>query len=262
MPNRTGSASLPVPTPLRIALLIALATTASPAAAAPPSLPARVRLVVLHTLGGPEYGRPERRWTFRTPEETFARWRPSFGAHWIVWTDGTIWPRRPGAGEPASFAPPSSNLRDQDLAERLVRHASPILSHVAGANSRSLGIEVAHSGRSDDPFPPEQVRSLAWLLRSLLALSRGRLGLADIAGHKDLDRRPAWVVERCPRGECLAYADADGRRYRRRVDPPEALFAALAREGLVVPRVGGEGDAELRRAEAIPEGAIPATRSP
>lgn len=101
------------------------------------------------------------------------------------------------------------------------------------------------------------MRSLAWLLRSLLALSRGRLSPAAIAGHKDMDRRPAWVVERCPHSDCPAYSDGDGRRYRRRVDPPEALFAALAKEGLVVPRAGGEGDEELLRAEACPEGAIP-----
>jgi hypothetical protein len=218
-----------------------------------------VRLVVLHTLGGPDYERPRRRWTFLPPPETFGLWRnPRFGAHWIVWTDGSIWPRHPAPGEGASFAPPASGELTPALAERLVRHAAPVLSHVAGANTRSLGVELAHSGRSDEAFPRRQIQALAWLLRSLLALSGGRLGPGSVVGHKDLDRQPAWVPERCPDRECPVYVDAEGRPYRRRVDPPEALFTALGREGLEVPRSGPKGDAELWRAEAITEGRVPA----
>ena len=230
---------------------------------AAPALPGRLRLVVLHTLGGPDYGRPERRWTFLTPEQTFGLWRrPGFGTHWIVWRDGSIWPRRKAAGEGDSFVPPAGGELTRALAERLVRHAGPVLSHVAGANSRSLGIEVAHSGRSDDPFPEDQVRALAWLLRSLFELSLGRLGPASVVGHKDMDRQPAWEHDRCPDLACPVYADDEGRPYRRRVDPPESLFAALAREGVRVPRVGVEGDLELLRAQAIPEGREPATAEP
>jgi hypothetical protein len=235
---------------------LALAVEAPPRPS--PSLPGRVRLVVLHTPGGPDYARPERRWSFLSPRDTFALWRrPSFGAHWIVWTDGSIWPRRPAEGEPASFVPQASGLAGGELAGRLVRHAAPVLSHVEGANTRSLGIEVAHSGRSDDPFPPEQVAALAWLLRSLFAISRGRLDAASVVGHKDLDRQPAWVPERCPGADCPVYVDEEGRPYRRRVDPPEGLFAALERRGLVVPREWAQGDAELLRAQGIPAGAVP-----
>ena len=230
---------------------------------APPALPTRVRLVVLHTLGGPDYGRPDRRWSFLTPRETFALWqRPGFGAHWIIWIDGSIWPRRPTSGEPESFFPPSAVLPSGALAERLAHHAEPVLSHVEGANTRSLGIEVAHSGRSSVLFPAEQMRSLGWLLRSLFALSAGRLGVRSVVGHKDLDLQPAWVSERCPDADCPVYVDPDGRAYRRRVDPPEGLFAALASQALPVPRGQAGRDTELLRAEAIPAGSVPATLSP
>jgi hypothetical protein len=226
-----------------------------------------VQRIVLHTLGGPFYGQPDRRWAFFTPAETFRLWRrPSFGAHWIVWRDGSIWPRHVEGGEPLSFTPPLSPGSpgeapglDPLLARRLVREAAPVYSHVAGANSRTVGIEIAHSGRTDDPFPPEQARAAAWLVSSLLALSQGRLGPQHVVGHKDLDRKPAYVGDRCSHADCLAYADGSGRPYRRRVDPPEALFDALAREGMRVPRGTSEGDAELLRAEAIPGDAVPAT---
>ena len=66
---------------------------AAPLAEAP-ALPARVKRIVLHTLGGPFYRDPARRWVFYSPAETFALWRrPGFGAHWIVWTDGSLWPQ-------------------------------------------------------------------------------------------------------------------------------------------------------------------------
>lgn len=241
--------------------LLAASSAAGPARApAGPALPERVRLVVLHTPGGPDYSRPERRWTFLSPRETFALWgRPGFGAHWTVWTDGSIWPRRPLEGEPESFRPATGRLAEGSVAARLVAHAAPVLSHVAEANTRSLGVEVSHSGRIEDPFPEAQIRSLCWLLRSIFALSGGRLDATSVVGHKDLDRRPAWVTERCPSGDCAVYVDGAGRPYRRRVDPPEGLFAALADQGLVVPRGWAEGDVELRRAEAIPPGRIPDT---
>ena len=75
-----------------------------------------------------------------------------------------------------------------------------------------------------------------------------------MVGHKDLDLQPAWVSERCPDADCPVYVDPDGRGYRRRVDPPEGLFAALASQALPVPRGQAGGDAELLRAEAIPGG--------
>jgi hypothetical protein len=127
---------------------------------------------------------------------------------------------------------------------------------VYGANSRTLGIELSHSGRSTDPFPDLQVRSLARLLRMLLAMSGGRLTAADIVGHKDMDRRPAYVLPSCERPGCPVFVDEAGRPFRRRVDPPEALFVRLKEEGLDVPRPP-DGDAALRRAEAIPPGTRP-----
>jgi hypothetical protein len=231
-----------------IALLGALLAGAP--AADDTALPRRVRRIVLHALGNPAYREPPRRWAFLTPRETHRLWRPRFGAHWIVWTDGSIWPRHPGRGEEPSFRAPSGPA-DRPWRRRLARQAAPVYSHLHRGNSDSLGIEVAHSGRSDDPFPPAQVRATAWLLRALLDMSRGRLGPADVYGHRDLDRRPAYVLERCAQAGCAVYTDAQGRPYRRRVDPPDALFAALTREGLTVPRRGREDDRELLRAEAL-----------
>jgi hypothetical protein len=203
---------------------------------------------VVHTLGNPAYEEPARRWVFRTPPETHRLWRPAFGAHWIVWTDGSIWPRHPRPGEDPSFPPGGSSRR------RLAREAAPVYSHLHRGNSRSVGIELAHSGRSDDPVPAVQARALAWLVRTLLEMSGGRLTTADVYGHKDLDRRPAYVTRRCERRGCPVFTDGEGRAYRRRVDPPEALFAALAREGLPLPRRNREDDRELRRAEALGAG--------
>jgi hypothetical protein len=233
---------------------------AAPAADAA-ALPARVRRIVLHTLGGPFYRDPARRWVFYSPEETFALWRrPGFGAHWIVWTDGSLWPRHPGRGEPASVQPPVQDPADPAWRARLAREAAPVYAHVSGANAETVGIELAHSGRNDDSFPEAQVRSVAWLVRTLLEMSGGRLAAADVVGHKDLDDRPAYVDESCHRDGCAFYVDDASRPFRRRVDPPEALFTALVRFGVVISRSGSEGDRELLRAEAIPARRIPKTR--
>jgi hypothetical protein len=248
--------------------LFAQAAAAGPTAApSQPTLPARVDRIVLHTLGGPFYGQPEMRWVFFSPAETLRRWRrPTFGAHWIVAADGAIWPRHADPGAAPSFRAPSGSagrafdgFLDDATVARLAREAAPVYSHVAGSNSRTVGIELAHSGRHDDTFPEEQVKALAWLVSSLLRMSGGRLGPRDVVGHKDLDRKPAYVGDRCRGPACPAYADPDGRPFRRRVDPPEELFQALAREGLSVPRAWGEGNLELARAEAIPKGEVPRT---
>jgi hypothetical protein len=229
--------------------VVLLAVLAQPAAGAADdtALPRRVRRIVLHVLGNPAYEEPSRAWAFRPPAETQARWRSRFGTHWIVWTDGSIWPRHPGPGEGPSFF----SGGDPDWRTRLARQAAPVYSHLYRGNSDSVGIEVAHSGRADDPFPSPQVQAAAWLVRSLLALSRGRLTTADVYGHKDLDRRPAYRRGRCDRRGCPTFADREGRPLRRRVDPPEGLFAALAGQGLRIPRDGREDDRELRRAEAF-----------
>lgn len=234
------------------------------AAAAPAedgaALPSRVRQIVLHTLGGPFYRDPDRRWVFYSPAETFALWRrPGFGAHWIVWTDGSLWPRHPARGEPPSFTLPVDRPADPAWRARLAREAAPVYAHVSAANAGTVGIELAHSGRSDDAFPEAQLRSVAWLVRTLVEMSGGRLTEADVVGHKDLDDRPAYVDESC-RARCPFFVDDEDRPFRRRVDPPESLFTALARLGVVVPRAGREGDRELRRAEAIPPRRIPKTR--
>ena len=219
----------------------------------PAALPARVRRIVVHVLGGPSYGDPRRRFVFFTPPQTHALWKPRFGAHWIVWTDGTLWPRRTEPGERPYREPRTDRPADARERLRLAREAAPVYAHVFNANSHTLGIELAHSGRSRDAFPDEQVRTLAWLLRALLDMSGGRLREDAVVGHKDLDRRPAYVRPSCEQPGCPAFADADGRPYRRRVDPPEALFTQLAREGLRIPRPP-DGDRELIRAEAIGAG--------
>jgi N-acetyl-anhydromuramyl-L-alanine amidase AmpD len=203
------------------------------------------------------------RFVFFAPGETLSRWRrPTFGAHWIVWTDGTLWPRHPGPGEQPSLLPPADRPADADWQARLAREAAPVYSHVRGHNTQSVGIEIAHSGRSGDPFPEAQVRTLVWLLETLLSMSEGRLTPASILGHKDLDREPAWTSERCAGARCAFYADAEGTAFRRRVDPPESLFVALRVRGLDVPRERSEGDRQLLRAEAIPAGERPRRVSP
>lgn len=234
--------------PLAITLAF-LAASASAQAA----LPSRIQRIVLHSLGHPSYDKPALRFRFLSPAETLALWRVGFGAHWIVGTDGTIWPRM---GEPYH---PRGSLAEGGERERIVREAAPVYAHVFRENADSVGIEVAHSGRSDVPFPKEQLSSLAWLLRSLLALSEGRLTLASIVGHKDRDRRPAFVSDSCERDGCPYFVDGSGDPYRRRVDPPEALFVALAAEGVAVPRPSN-GDRDLWRAESIPESIRPEVR--
>jgi hypothetical protein len=232
-------------TPLVLALGLAAATALPPA-----TLPARVERIVLHVLGGPTYERPERAFLFYTPQQTHALWRSRrFGTQWILWTDGTLWPRHPARGEPRSFRLPVEAPADEAWRARLARHAAPVYWHVYGGNDDSVGIEVAHSGRAGDTIPPAQSRALAWLLGTLIDMSEGRLTAAAVAGHKDLDQRPAYVWARCARAGCPVFVDAEGEPYRRRVDPPEALFESLAHEGLLVPRPAGDNDRNLSRAE-------------
>jgi hypothetical protein len=230
-------------------------------AEAPPRLAPRVRRIVVHVLGGPAYDRPERRFRFFDPPQTQSRWKPRFGAHWIVWTDGSLWPRHSAPGGPRWWMPGTSRPADEADRRRVASEAAPVYSHLHDGNSDSVGIELAHSGRTGDPFPAAQVRSLAWLLRSLLDLSGGRLTAADIYGHKDLDHRPAYVRSSCERPGCPYFVDSQGRALRRRVDPPESLFVALAREALVVPRPN-DGDADLRRAEMMAPGERPLVAAP
>lgn len=220
-------------------------------------LPARVGRIVLHALGGPSYHESERRFVFYEPARTQRMWKASFGAHWIVWTDGTLWPRHVPPGTSPYWTPDVGRTAVAAERARLAREARPVYSHLYRGNSSSVGIEIAHSGRRDQPFPPAQARSAAWLVRTLLEMSEGRLDARSVFGHKDLDRRPAYVHGRCERPGCLVFVDDAGRPYRRRVDPPEALFETLAREGLVIPRPV-DADAELIRAEGVGTATRPA----
>jgi len=243
------------------AALLLVVTGGKVDADGPARLAPRVRRIVLHVLGGPSYDRPERRFRFFDPPQTQSRWKPRFGTHWIVWTDGSLWPRHPPPGGPRWWTPDTTGPAAAADLRRVAVEAAPVYSHLYSGNSDSLGIELAHSGRSEDPFPAAQVRSVAWLLRTLLDLSGGRLSVADVYGHKDLDRRPAYLRAACERPGCALFIDEQGRPLRRRVDPPESLFAALAREGLAVPRPR-DGDADLRRAEAIAPGERPRATGP
>jgi hypothetical protein len=226
-------------------------------AAKDPPLPGRVQRIVLHVLGSPTYDRPDRRFGFRDPSATYRMWKPTFGAHWIIWVDGTIWPRHVAPGAPRSFSPPADEREGEEWQRLLSRQAAPVYSHVFMRNSASVGIEVAHSGRSAEAFPAVQIRSLAWLLRTLLAASGGRLTEDAIVGHKDLDSRPAFVSPTCIRPRCEVFVDDQGRPFRWRVDPPESLFRALAEQGLEIPRPA-DGDADLERAELLPAHVRPA----
>ena len=80
------------------------------ARSAPPALPGRVRLVVLHTLGGPDYGRPDRRWSFLTPRETFALWAAAGLRRPLDHLDPTARSghggRQPASPSPFSLLPP------------------------------------------------------------------------------------------------------------------------------------------------------------
>lgn len=238
--------------------MLTLALTALLAAAAAPSqaLPGRVQRIVLHVLGNPSYGEDEHRFVFYDPPRTLALWRrPSFGAHWIVWTDGSLWPRHAPAGAPRYWVPDVTRPADARTRALLAAEARPVYSHLFRGNRASVGIEIAHSGRSDAPFPEAQARAAAWLVQTLLDMSEGRLDARAVFGHKDLDQRPAYVRGRCERPGCLVFVDDDGKPFRRRVDPPETLFASLARHGLAVPRPEG-GDAELARAERMAAGLL------
>jgi N-acetylmuramoyl-L-alanine amidase-like protein len=233
------------------ALSACLATAAPPSGdPGPAALPPRVRQIVLHVLGHPSYASPERRFIFYPPMRTQALWKQRFGAHWIVWTDGSVWPRHAAPGELPFWTPDPSRPADAALRRRLAAEAAPVYSHVHPGNRSSVGIELAHSGRGQDPFPPAQVASVAFLVRTLLEMSGGRLGLDAVVGHKDVDQRPAYTRTGCQRPGCPVFVDPAGQPYRRRVDPPESLFQALALEGLAVPRPGGS-DVDLRRAEAL-----------
>jgi N-acetylmuramoyl-L-alanine amidase-like protein len=234
------------------ALAACLAATAVPPAgeARAGELPARVHQIVIHVLGHPSYASPERRFVFYEPLRTQALWKSRFGAHWIVWTDGSIWPRHVADGQPRSWTPDPTRGADADVKRRLAAEAAPVYAHVHPGNSTSVGIEIAHSGRGQDPFPPAQVASLAFLLRTLLEMSGGRLDSSAVVGHKDVDRRPAYAQTGCHRPGCPVYVDPSGQPYRRRVDPPESLFQALALAGLAVPRPGGS-DVDLKRAESL-----------
>lgn len=241
---------------LRSTLMALVALAAASPAPADELLPLRVRRIVVHVLGGPSYDRPERRFAFLGPLESQALWKQRFGAHWTLWTDGTLWPRHPEPGEPRARTLAPADAAERAERERLARESAPVYAHVYGHNSHTVGIELSHSGRSTEAFPEAQLSSLAWLLGTLLEMSGGRLRAADIVGHKDLDRRPAYVNPWCERPGCPVFVDEESRPYRRRVDPPESLFLQLRKQGLDVPRPP-DGDAELRRAEAITPGARP-----
>lgn len=232
--------------------VLCLALTALLAApAASVALPPRVERIVLHVLGNPSYGEDEHRFVFYDPPRTLALWRrPSFGAHWIVWTDGSVWPRHVPPGTPRYWVPDTSRPADERIRALVAAEARPVYSHLFRGNSTSVGIEIAHSGRSDAPFPDVQARTAAWLVATLLEMSGGRLTERSVFGHKDLDQRPAYVRGRCQRPGCLVFVDDEGRPFRRRVDPPEGLFASLARHGLAVPRPEG-ADRDLVRAERL-----------
>lgn len=250
----------PVPTAIGL-LLVSAGSVLGAREDAPPRLAPRVRRIVVHVLGGPAYDRPERRFRFFDPPQTQSRWKPRFGAHWIIWTDGSLWPRHAPPAGPRSWNPDVDHPATEADRRRVAGEAAPVYAHLHNGNSSSVGIELSHSGRARDPFPPAQVRSLAWLLRTLLELSGGRLTTADVYGHKDLDRRPAYLRSACERPSCPYFVDDQGRALRRRVDPPESLFIALAREGLAIPRPR-DADADLRRAEAIAPGERPRATGP
>src|SRR5438132_205667 len=74
---------------------------------------ARIQRIVVHVLGGPSYDRPERRFRFFDPPQTQSRWKIRFGAHWIIWTDGSLWPRHSAPGSPRSWLPDTTRPADE-----------------------------------------------------------------------------------------------------------------------------------------------------
>ena len=108
--------------------------------------------------------------------------------------------------------------------------------HTRGWNPRSIGIELVNTGRfpdwldsrrqaMDEPYTEAQVASLVALLLDLHA----RLpGLAQVAGHEDLDR------------DEVAASDDPARRVRRKRDPGplfpwEAVLAAVPLRRIAAP---------------------------
>ncbi|MFB9069109.1 N-acetylmuramoyl-L-alanine amidase [Pseudofulvimonas gallinarii] len=90
-----------------------------------------------------------------------------------------------------------------------------VAHHVRGWNTRSIGIELVHTGRWPDwyhsrrqvptePYPDVQIDALTALLRGL---RESLPSLRWIAGHDDLDR------------EQVAASDAPDQSVRRKIDP-------------------------------------------
>ena len=194
------------------------------------TLPQRVTRVVLHTPGGPDYGKPERRFRFLSPRQTQALWSSRFGAQWILWTDGSLWPRHPrDAGQPVLASRRVAGRERRGPATHSGRGGSGLRPR-----RRLQRRQRRHRGR---PFRPQR--------RAVPGRAGARAGVA--AAHHVRDVRAAvWVRNagrwatrismRAPRtwttaattNPCPYYVDESGEAYRRRVDPPESLFVALA----------------------------------
>jgi hypothetical protein len=109
-----------------VAAVLLLAPGRARATGEPPRLAARIQRIVVHVLGGPSYDRPERRFRFFDPPQTQSRWKVRFGAHWIVWTDGSLWPRHSPPGRPRSWMPDTTRPADEADRRRIAAEAASV----------------------------------------------------------------------------------------------------------------------------------------
>ena len=121
-----------------------------------------VTKIVIHSTGGPACS-PKQAFQSGTLNSNIKHFKAEsgkVGIHYIVDKDGTI----------AQMVPEDH-----------------IAYHVVGYNAKSIGIELINNGNGQDPFPPEQIHALEFLLGDLL--SRYSLGPESVVAHADLEKR-------------------------------------------------------------------------
>jgi N-acetyl-anhydromuramyl-L-alanine amidase AmpD len=174
-PTPTGSQTS-VPTQTQAANLAPAASTlvidrlpASQSQGGNPRDPAIIKMIVIHTIGGPtcENGKV----VYTTAPQSAVYWRDDFARrtdasiHYVVDREGKI-----------------AQQRDEN------RTAGHVSSEVDPAiNQRSIGIELTNNGDGKDPFPDAQLAAVEELVDDIAV--RYALGPGAIRTHAELDTR-------------------------------------------------------------------------